>query len=204
MERRKFLASQADLAHIRQVLVVAPESGAQAVMERYERRGDGEWALCGEPWPAVIGAKGFAAHGAKREGDLKTPAGLFRIDHAFGYAPRGDTRLPYRQAGADDKFIDDLAHAAYNTWVHGSTDAGSFEIMRREDGLYEHGLVIHYNMDPVMPGHGSAIFIHIWPGPSGETAGCIALEKDRMVELLRWLDPAAEPHVLLHPAAFLH
>jgi L,D-peptidoglycan transpeptidase YkuD (ErfK/YbiS/YcfS/YnhG family) len=201
MDKMEYLSSEPVLFRVRQVLIVTPETGTRAVFERHERRGAG-WQQVGSPWSAVVGAAGFAVHGAKREGDRKTPSGLFRIDHAFGYAPHADTRLPYRQAGAEDKFIDDPNSSAYNTWVRGATDAKGFEAMRRADLLYEYGLVVRYNMDPVVPGHGSAIFIHVWPGPSGNTTGCIALEKSNMLELLRWLDPSAEPHVLLHPARF--
>jgi len=191
-----------------QLLIVepTPAGGTSSAKVRTLERGQTGWRPLSE-WPAVVGAAGFADEGAKREGDQKTPSGLFRLDYVFGYASSAQTRMPYRQATPADKFVDDSTSPQYNRWVQGAADAKRFEAMRRADGLYEYGIVIRYNMDPVVPGRGSAIFFHIWPGPDGQTAGCIALEKSALRQIISWLDPTRNPHTLLGSgghAALLH
>ena len=78
--------------------------------------------------------------------------------------------------------------------------AASYETMLRSDGLYDLGAVIRYNMDPVVSGQGSAIFIHIWRnGGRKPTAGCVALDQGRLRKLLGWLDANKHPAVWLDP-----
>ncbi len=171
-----------------------PESAQQLLHVRDGRlslleRSNGRWKER-VSFPVVVGKNGVAPLNTKREGDGKTPAGLWRLGTAFGYAPTADTRLPYRQATVNSKYVDDPEHPDYNHWIEGPTTARSFERMRRPDGLYEHGIVIRYNEDPVVPGRGSAIFLHIWRGPAEGTAGCVAMPRERMLEVLAWVKDA--------------
>jgi len=97
-------------------------------------------------------------------------------------------------------WIDDVADPGYNRWVKQSeTRAVSFERMRRADDLYKFGLVIEYNTDPVVFGHGSAIFFHVWAGPRSTTAGCVAAKEEDVRKILAWLDPEARPMIWLDP-----
>ncbi len=169
---------------------------AAAVYAAEKKRGT--WVAALGPFEAVIGKNGFAAPGEKREGDGKTPSGMFRLGTAFGYAPAVDTRMPYRQATNDDLWVDDAAAEDYNRWVKkGETRARSYEKMRRDDERYKYGLVIEYNTLPVIRGLGSAIFLHLWKEPGVPTEGCVALSEGDMLRLLGWLDPAAQPLVIL-------
>jgi L,D-peptidoglycan transpeptidase YkuD (ErfK/YbiS/YcfS/YnhG family) len=147
----------------------------------------------------VIGRNGFAEPGAKREGDGKTPSGVYPIGPAFGYAPSANTKLDYRQATANDFWVDDPESADYNRWVVGKPQAKSFELMKRDDELYKLGAVIQYNTEPVVPGRGSAIFLHVWRGPDSTTAGCVALSESDVASLLKWLDKTKHPVVVLNP-----
>jgi L,D-peptidoglycan transpeptidase YkuD (ErfK/YbiS/YcfS/YnhG family) len=180
-----------------QVLVVYPKSGVAAELELFEKI-DGQWKSKSK-FPAVIGLKGFAKPGEKKEGDRKTPSGIFELGDVFGYSATAATRMPYRQSTEDDKFIDDVQSDAYNTWVKGPTAAKSFEKMKRKDGLYEYGVVVNYNMNPVIKGNGSAIFIHVWRSPTSGTAGCVALAKEHVISILKWLDPKLKPKLVLNP-----
>ena len=72
-----------------------------------------------------------------------------------------------------------------------------FEAMRRDDGQYELGAVLGWNTDPVVPGRGSAIFLHVWKGPDEPTSGCVALSREHVATLLAWLDAAAVPCVVV-------
>jgi len=146
---------------------------------------------------AVIGKNGLAAAGEKREGDGKTPSGIYLIGPAFGYAPWIDTGLVYRQATDKDFWVDDAGSMQYNEWISGSPAARSFERMKRPDDLYLYGAVIGYNMHPVIPGNGSAIFMHIWRKYDHPTSGCVALGRRNLRRTLHWLNRKYQPVIIL-------
>ena len=149
---------------------------------------------------AVIGRHGMAAPGVKREGDGMTPSGIYTLGPAFGYAPSIVTGLEYRQAGNLDFWVDDVKSLQYNQWVRGLPAANSFEHLRRADDLYRYGVVIGYNMHPVVIGAGSAIFMHIWRRYDSPTAGCVALSGRNLRKTLRWLNRFDQPVIILEPS----
>lgn len=149
------------------------------------------------PINAVIGRNGFAEPGGKREGDGKTPSGVYALEFAFGYTPEANTRMPYRKATEADVWVDDPESPDYNRWVSGKTGASSFEQMRRSDGLYKYGIVIGYNTRPVVRGLGSAIFLHLWKGTGAPTSGCVAMAEKDLLRILAWLDPKKKPLIAM-------
>jgi L,D-peptidoglycan transpeptidase YkuD (ErfK/YbiS/YcfS/YnhG family) len=162
-----------------------------------ERR-DGKWKTVFGPFDAVAGRNGFAPQGEKREGDGKTPSGIFLLQLTFGYDDIILTKMPYRQALDDDLWIDDVNASDYNRWVKiMSTRALSYEKMRRSDDLYKYGIVIEYNTNPVIKGYGSAIFFHVWGGKDVTTEGCIAVSEENIVSILEWLDPKEKPMIVM-------
>ncbi len=182
----------------RQVVVVQSRQGVVASVSLWEQTG-AIWDRKGGPWPAVIGKSGMASAGQKKEGDGKTPSGLYAIALAFGDSEQADTGLPYRRAGEQDIWIDDPQSPLYNQWSQLPTSARSFERMKRQDVLYKLGLVVDYNTSPVVPGVGSAIFIHIWRTSTMGTTGCIALAEEHLRGLARSLKSELGPTVLLLP-----
>lgn len=161
-----------------------------------EKRGN-EWQAVFEPFDAVIGRNGFAPAGEKKEGDGRTPSGIYPLKMTFGYDANIETKMPYRQALADDIWVDDQNAEDYNLWVKKSKSrAASYEIMKRDDNLYKYGIVIEYNINPVIKGNGSAIFLHIWKSESIPTAGCVAVSEEDIIKILGWLDPAASPLII--------
>lgn len=183
-----------------QVIVVRPagEKVFQVQVTARERRGDG-WADVLTTRPAVIGPNGFAAQGKKREGDGHTPSGVYRFGTAFGPAQSIETGLNYRPATADDFWVDDPQSPQYNRWVHGKPAAKSFEKLLQP--AYKLAAVIEYNTDPVVSGHGSAIFLHVWGSNDRPTAGCVALAEADVKALLRWLDRRKNPVIVLNPSS---
>jgi L,D-peptidoglycan transpeptidase YkuD (ErfK/YbiS/YcfS/YnhG family) len=182
-----------------QVLLATNEeaSGFTAMLYVLEKR-DNVWRNALPPLPALIGGKGFAPPGGKKEGDVRTPSGVFALKRTFGYAPEINSRMPYRQAGEEDIWVDDASSPDYNRWVRkGETSAASFEIMKLKDDRYKYGIVIEYNTDPIVKGAGSAIFFHVRGGENTPTLGCVALSERDMLKVLGWLDPAAEPLAVL-------
>jgi len=141
---------------------------------------------------AVVGRSGVVKGADKREGDGGTPAGVHRVELAFGYEPQLATGLAYRQATADDWWIDEPKSPSYNRWVTGKPDV-SAEAMRRDDDQYEVGCVIEWNTNAPVPGRGSAIFFHVWKGPEESTSGCVAVCEPDARALLAWLDRGREP-----------
>jgi L,D-peptidoglycan transpeptidase YkuD (ErfK/YbiS/YcfS/YnhG family) len=182
---------------ISQAIIVhpVPKNSNQAQLSAWQRQGIA-WhrVYCVS---AVIGRKGLAAAGEKKEGDGKTPSGTFALGPAFGYASSMDTGLPYRQATDNDFWVDDVRSLQYNQWVSGRPSAISFERMKRQDGLYQYGIVIGYNIDPVIPGAGSAIFMHVWRGYNSPTAGCVAINQRYLRKVLRWLSRQYQPVIIL-------
>jgi D-alanyl-D-alanine dipeptidase len=190
------------------------------VLRRFALR-EGSWSRQGRPIPVSLGAAGLGcgrglharcepAAPAKLEGDKRSPLGVFTLGTAFGWAPRPPKRVvwPYRPATDRDVWVDDPASPLYNTWQQlpatGPAPWRSAEALRRpEDDLYDLALVIEHNTRPVLPKAGSAIFLHIWDKPDGPTLGCTAMDEDDVLEVLRWLDPAAAPVIVQYVGALL-
>lgn len=162
-----------------------------------EKYGDA-WQQVFEPLEVTIGRNGLAPAGEKREGDGRTPSGIYHLKLAFGYDKSVHTKMPYRQALEDDIWIDDPDAEDYNHWGKKQlTKATSYEMMKRDDHQYKYGIVVEYNTDPVIQGNGSAIFLHVWKGEGMPTAGCVAVSEENMLKILGWLDPAAEPLIIM-------
>ena len=169
----------------------------EAQLSAWQRK-DGRWQRKFYPIPAVIGRSGFARMGAKQEGDGHTPSGIYPLKQAFGYDPKINTGLLYRQVTENDFWVDDPASIQYNQWVTGVLSANSFEHLKRSDSLYRYGIVVEYNTDPVVTFAGSAIFVHIWRGAHHPTAGCVAVSEENIKRLLAWLKSSHHPVIVLN------
>jgi len=169
------------------------------------------WQRVGDDWPAVIGKSGSAwgigvsptrEGPTKKEGDGKSPAGVFAFRSSYGYAedtPKG-WRMPYEQS-TDLECVDDAASEHYTKILDRkqvASDWQSAEHMRRDDEAYEWVLDVAHNPD-AKPGAGSCIFLHVWSGPESTTVGCTAMEKPKLEALLEKLDPASQPLYVLLP-----
>jgi len=202
------------------VLVVTPGWTADhGTLQGFERTPDG-WQKVAAAVPVMVGKQGAAwglgLHPAmpdgphKREGDGRSPAGVFALGTAFGYAAHAATALPWRALKASDWCVDVPAAADYNRIVDAAVAgaaavAGSTEPMRRDlradgDQRYALGFVIQHNAT-ARPGAGSCIFAHLWLDPDTPTTGCTAMAPASMRSLLYWLRPAAHPVFVLLPQA---
>ena len=212
------------LSASRQLLVVVAErweSDGGRLQCFARERVDGEWLPVGNPVAVSLGRAGLAwgrglhpqvggAGPEKHEGDGCAPAGIFAITALFGYADP-DTpfaraaKLPCLCATRDLKCIDDPASAHYNRIVDQTAiarpDWVSCEEMLRGDERYAVGAVVGHNCDPVVPGAGSCIFLHVWEAPGVPTAGCTAMSLADMTEISAWLDGAAPPLLVQLPQA---
>ncbi len=180
---------------IKQTILVQSVGTYKAVLTAWQRVNDGWYRIY--KTSAVIGRNGLASFGAKKEGDGQTPSGVYPLGPAFGYAPSMKTGLDYRQATENDFWVDDVNSPQYNQWVKGKPQAVSFEHMKRDDILYSYGAIISYNLNPIVFGAGSAIFMHIWRGYNKPTAGCVALNQRHLRKILHWLDKKLQPVIIL-------
>jgi L,D-peptidoglycan transpeptidase YkuD (ErfK/YbiS/YcfS/YnhG family) len=188
-------------------------------LQTFERNGS-EWKAVTEPRPVTIGRSGSAwgiglhpagqAGPLKQEGDGRSPAGIFRIGTAFGYASTVPTGLRYQGMTESDYCIDVSNSSSYNLIVDanvvGQTAvSGSTEPMRRDlhangDQRYKLGFVIEHNPNG-KPAAGSCIFAHLWRQPGEATAGCTAMPESTMQDLLAWLRADKQPVFILLPQA---
>jgi L,D-peptidoglycan transpeptidase YkuD (ErfK/YbiS/YcfS/YnhG family) len=181
VSRRRWLGFPALLAVARALPSVAAD-----VSLEYR---DGRLIWPGGAVPAAVGRAGVVR--SKAEGDGATPAGIFPLVRAFYRAdriPPPETRLPLRPLLPSDAWVDDPTDANYNRLVSLPYPAHT-EAMWLDDPVYDLVVVVGYNMAPVVPGAGSAIFLHVARPDFSPTAGCITIEKAALTGLMPLLGP---------------
>ena len=204
------LPKSEQISDCRQLVVVRSPSDAstQASLKRFEKNGK-EWKPVGEQVDVTLGRSGLAwGRGEnapqpgqqKREGDGKSPSGIYTFGKVFGYAPASEAsfKMPYVQADEALECVDDSDSKFYNQLVDNKLvkkDWTSSEFMHRTDHQYRWGIVVNHNT-PAQAQGGSCIFFHIWYEPGAATSGCTALTEPNLLELLHWLDPVKSPLLL--------
>jgi hypothetical protein len=204
------------------VVTTADWSTVQGRLQRFERAHSSDpWTSVGDPVAIVVGKKGMGwgvelhptddpanrslQDPIKKEGDGKSPAGIFSISTGFGYAaqPPSGWKIPYTSLTASVECVDDSASHFYNRIVDRATispDWHSSEHMSQAGEAYRWGAVIDHNPTAV-PYAGSCVFLHIWGGPDVGTSGCTAMPQEQLEPILAWLDPAAKPILIQLPVA---
>ena len=130
------------------------------------------------------GKKGLIAAAKKREGDVKTPIGAFPILHAFGRKANPGTAMTWKPVTPNSYWADDVkVPATYNTWVESAKKIGGEHLI--DYYQYDYAMAVGYNVNPQVPGLGSAIFVHVKATDHWTTGGCVSLEEDAMIELLK-------------------
>ena len=184
--RRSFfwLPVQLTAAHLAGAVPVAYES-----LGLEYRGGQLNWP--GGSAAAAVGRSGVRTD--KHEGDGATPAGTYPLFHILYRQDRiapPVSQLPVSPLVPGHGWVDDPSDPNYNRLVSLPYPART-EPMWREDELYDALVVIGYNTDPVVPGAGSAIFLHIATANFAPTAGCIAVRKEVLLGLLPLLGPGS-------------
>jgi L,D-peptidoglycan transpeptidase YkuD (ErfK/YbiS/YcfS/YnhG family) len=211
------------LAASRQLVVVQTSSWDDRVgrLQRFERHGTdkgGGWRAVGEGIDIVVGTAGLGwgigLHGGgvgvnaprKVEGDGRAPAGVFRLTRAFGKQAAPESGLPSRTLTPGDVCVDDVSHAAYNRILPAGTEKTwkSAEQLVRKDWLYDLIVVVDQNHgegdgDRVVAGRGSCVFLHVWRREKSGTAGCTAMDKAHLEDVIRWLKADDAPLLVQLP-----
>ena len=194
----------------KQLIVVTTQNWttSRGELQRYEKI-DSHWHKVGKAIAIRLGRNGLGwgiglhtlpkdAKIIKKEGDGKSPAGLFGLKQAFGYAPF-DVRYPYRVYDTRDHCVDDVGSTLYNKIVDSTKvtiDDTSKEHMKFPKNYYKYGIVVNHNhIDEVgaSKGAGSCIFLHIKSTP---TAGCTVMSEKQIKEIIAWLHPQKHPLLL--------
>ncbi|MFJ2814688.1 MULTISPECIES: L,D-transpeptidase family protein [unclassified Streptomyces] len=177
-------------ADSRQAVVVTGKARGSSTSEvvLYRRTADG-WQA-GAAWPAHNAYKGWSDH--HMVGDLQSPIGVFTLTDAGGLLKDPGSKLPYHQSGS---FV------APGKGFEGEALAGSFDYV----------VAINYNRKPgtspldwtrpLGAERGGGIWLHVDHG--GPTHGCVSVSEAHMKQLLRTLDPALHPVVVMGDAASL-
>jgi L,D-peptidoglycan transpeptidase YkuD (ErfK/YbiS/YcfS/YnhG family) len=149
----------------------------------------GDWVVS-----CVVGTGGLVPASVKREGDRKTPIGVFPLRYglfkptpalrfletvSFPFVPRSDDMI-WEEDGPD-----------YNRLVFadGTDRAGDRLARPRDHDLFNVIVPIGYNDAVPEAGRGSALFVHAARPDMSGTAGCVALAPGDLLELARRLRP---------------
>ena len=141
-------------------------------------------------------AGGGRASGGRREQEGRRRRDPVRdLSAGLGVLPRGSSGGAAIWPGdaslvAARRLVDDPADASYNRLVALPYPAHA-EPMWLDDVVYDLVVVVGYNMNPVVPDLGSAIFLHIARPDFSPTAGCIAVEREALLRLLPVLGPGS-------------
>jgi len=135
--------------------------------------------------PCTWGHGGISS--SKREGDGATPVGTFPFRRVFFRSDRmemPETCLPIQAIRLQDGWCDDINDELYNQYVL-LPYGGHHEKLWRKDHVYDLILVVGHNDDPILPGKGSAIFVHLMRPEMTPTEGCVALNSQDLLRVIK-------------------
>jgi L,D-peptidoglycan transpeptidase YkuD (ErfK/YbiS/YcfS/YnhG family) len=191
-------------------------NSSNVTLNAYEKRG-GTWVKSSGPWTGRLGKNGLvwglglhplpAGAKVKKEGDLRAPAGVFRIGGVWGVHAniQKHPKLFYRQVTTRDLWVEDPASPHYNKHLILDREPSSTwekkAQMKQNDYPHSLKIFIAHNAAPkISPGAGSAIFFHIWRGAGSQpTAGCTTMAEADLRALIARIDPTQRPLYLLLP-----
>ena len=175
-----------------QMLVVAAfsETATDAWVSLHEKQEDGSWRMV-MTTPGFIGKSGL---GKTKEGDTKTPPGVFHFNRAFGIADDPGCAIPYVKVDEDTYWSGDPREGFhYNELVNLKDlpdldiESGDSEHIVDFPYHYQYCLNISYNEEGI-PGLGSAIFLHCFGPAKPFTGGCVAIPEDHMKYVMQHVD----------------
>jgi D-alanyl-D-alanine dipeptidase len=199
------------LKNSRQFILVTTNNwnAVQGTLQRYARTSTrSSWKAVGGTVNVVVGKSGLALGNSiltpylqdpvKKEGDMRTPSGFFKIGSVFGFAAQRSKEIQMHYIPLRDSTycVDDTKSKYYNQVADKAKidkpDWQSGEQMRSIP-LYKSGVIVSYNTDEPIRGAGSCIFMHIWRRPDSGTAGCVAMPESDLNQIINWLRPAYHP-----------
>ncbi len=133
----------------------------------------------------AIGKKGISKK--KKEGDQKTPKGIFKLDNLYYRKDRiikPQTKLKCIRIKRNMGWCDDVKNTKYYNKLIRVNKSSRHEKLYRKDHKYDLLIPIKYNFKKPIMGLGSCIFIHLTNNYS-PTAGCVSLKKNDFLIFLK-------------------
>ena len=130
-----------------------------------------------------IGKEGITRN--KKEGDLKTPKGKFKLKLIFYRKDKIKilkTSLKKIAIQKNMGWCDDIKSKKYNKLISFPFKF-SAEKLWRKDNIYDVAIVLNYNLNPVKKNKGSAIFLHIAKKNYIPTRGVHRYQRKRYAKL---------------------
>ncbi|MFD3522427.1 hypothetical protein [Streptomyces sp. NPDC058653] len=170
----------------RQALVVTGEGrdSSKSGVVLYERSADTGWEPVTNRWPAHNALRGWTYN--HQADDLRSPIGVFTLGDAGGRLPDPGSRLPYDESSDFE---------SSGTGFLGEPLGGSFDYVVAIDYNRSPGNTPLDKTRPLGLARGGGVWIHV--DHEGPTQGCVSLSRTRMVDLLRLLDPAKRPVIVM-------
>lgn len=169
-------------------IILVEASGNRAKVSLHTKNSKGQWYVR-QSASGYVGRNGV---GKTREGDMKTPTGIFSMSKAFGINKNPGTSMAYRKVDSTWYWVSDPASKYYNKFVTTRKvrrDWIDAERIIDYRTAYKYVLSVDYNTKCV-PGKGSAIFLHCSTG--GPTAGCVSVPESSMKKILCQIKPGAK------------
>lgn len=194
----------------------------RARMRLWQRR-HGHWRLVHGPVPVSLGWAGWVPAQQRRQSTGTTPAGSLGIRSAFGTRPDPGTALRYRHVDGNDVWpYEPRDPATYNILqphrargTHWRPDY--VERLADYSREYAYAVVLGFNLPggvhwsarrhqrvadrPADTERGGGIFLHV--KRQRYTAGCVSGPRRDIRRVVRWLDPAAHPRIVMGPRRFV-
>ena len=210
---------------VRQLVTVTSDrwSATRARMSAWERRDDGTWRRVRGPVTVRLGWNGWVRAGERRQNSGTTPAGSFAMRYGFGNRADPGTALPYRRLDRNDVWpYEPRDPATYNILQPRRADGsrwrtGYYERLASYGYEYAYAVVLGFNLptgvrwsstrrqyvarEPADTRRGGGIFLHVQR--SRYTAGCVAGPLDDVRAVVRWLDPAQRPRIVMGPTGYV-
>ena len=153
----------------------------------WERGEDGAWQLrleaaCG------YGKNGLVPGEERIMGSKTTPVGAFPLTLAFGTGENPGTDMTWRQI-TEASYWSEVEDESFNTWVESETPVPGEHLI--DYYQYKYAVNIGFNLEDIVYSRGCAIFLHVKSRNSWDTAGCVSLSEEDMLNLLRMLRDGA-------------
>lgn len=211
-------------AGVKQLVTVTSRSwsSTSAGMRVWQRTTDG-WRLVRGPVRVALGWSGFVRAGDRQQSSGTTPAGRFAIRYAFGNRADPGTRMRYRRVDHNDMWPYEPRDAAtYNIYQphRAATSHWRADYVERLSDYgdeYAYSLVLGFNLpsgvhwskkrrqyvarEPADTTRGGGIFLHV--KQKRYTAGCVSAPIDQVRWLVRRLDPAQKPRIVMGPGRWV-
>ncbi|MGU8425469.1 L,D-transpeptidase family protein [Clostridium perfringens] len=184
------------LENSNQIIVVTTNnmSTSYCNIEIYEKNDSGEWNNI-DSTTGRVGANGLAYIENRVQSTNTTPAGVMSITGAFGVKNNPGTKLDYIKVNNNMYWDLNSENSTYNRLIN-YNPGGDYEHLISYPRQYEYSLITDYNHNQVL-NKGGAIFVHCLG--RGATGGCVSMPREKMIEILKWIDPKKNPKILVIP-----